>query len=369
MHSFINAIGTSVPNHKINQEDVSAWMCNALNISGREEKIVHSLYESTGIETRYSVIKDFSETHANFEFFPDSPDLEPFPTTKKRMEIYKEHALPLAVQAMKNCLEKSSKTRPSDITHLIVASCTGMYAPGIDIDIIEELGLKRETERTCIQFMGCYAAFNALKTADYISRANPDAIVAIVCVELCTIHFQKEKGRDTMVSNALFSDGAAAVLVSGKPGPGINLKMDSFRCMLAPDSKKEMAWQIGDSGFEMVLSSYVPNVIKSGIKDLTNQLLQNLNLSLGQVDYFAIHPGGRRILEVCEEELGLSKEDNCHAYKTLREYGNMSSPTVLFVINSIMQKLISTDTGKKILSFAFGPGLTMESMLLEVEAC
>jgi alpha-pyrone synthase len=119
----------------------------------------------------------------------------------------------------------------------------------------------------------------------------------------------------------------------------------------------------------MVLSSYVPNVIKSGIKDLTNQLLQNLNLSLGQVDYLAIHPGGRRILEVCEEELGLSKEDNCHAYKTLREYGNMSSPTVLFVINSIMQKLISTDTGKKILSFAFGPGLTMESMLLEVEAC
>jgi len=365
MQSYINAIGTAVPEHKILQGYAAEWMCNALNIKGKEQKLIHTLYDATGIESRYSVLEDFLAEKENFGFFPNTDDLEPFPGVKKRMELYKKFSLPLAIKAITNCLEKTT-TKPSEITHIILASCTGMYAPGLEIDIIEELGLNNNTERTCIQFMGCYAAFNALKSADYICRADENAVVAVVCIELCSIHFQKTPGRDTIVSNALFGDGAAAVLVTGKAKSGINLKLASFKCMLASEGKNDMAWQIGDSGFEMKLSSYVPDIIKSGIKNLTEQLLQNLGLGLKQIDYFAIHPGGRRILEVCEEELGMTKEDNCHAYKILRDYGNMSSPTVLFVINSILQKLSSADKGKKILSFAFGPGLTMESMLLEV---
>jgi len=366
MHSYINAIGTSVPKYKISQKNAAEWMCNALEINGKEQKIIDTLYQATGIETRYSVLKDFLEPKGNFEFFPNSHDLEPFPGVKKRMEIYKEFSLPLAADSILKCIRNSERIEVQDITHLILASCTGMYAPGLDIELIEELGLRNDVERTCIQFMGCYAAFNALKTADYICKADVDAVVVIVCIELCSIHFQKTPGRDSIISNALFGDGAAAILVTGKTLPGINLKLESFKCMLASEGKNEMAWQIGDFGFEMKLSSYVPDIIKSGIKNLTDQLLRNLNLPLNQIDYFAIHPGGRRILEVCEEELGLTKEDNCHAYKILRDYGNISSPTVMFVINSILEKLSKKDDGKKILSFAFGPGLTMESMLLEV---
>jgi alpha-pyrone synthase len=364
LKSYINAIGTSVPEYKIQQCDAAEWISSALNIKGKDKKIVESLYLSTGIESRYSVIRDYLVSRDNFQFFTSTHDLEPFPTVKQRMELYQNKALPLAINAINDGI-KNANLIPSKITHIIVASCTGMYAPGLDIEIIQELGLDPYTERTSIQFMGCYAAFNALKSADYICKATPDAVVLVLCVELCTIHFQKNNSRDQLVSNALFGDGAAAVIVSGEKSDGINLSMEAFKCMIAPNSKKEMAWHISNTGFEMKLSSYVPKVIKSGIKDLAGKLLRETGFDKN-IDYYAIHPGGRKILEVCEEELGLNHEDNCHAYNTLKNYGNMSSPTVLFVIKSHMDNLMPQDAGKKMLSFAFGPGLTMESMLLEV---
>jgi alpha-pyrone synthase len=190
--------------------------------------------------------------------------------------------------------------------------------------------------------------------------------VLVVCVELCTIHFQKNNSRDQLVSNALFGDGAAAVIVSGKKNQGINLGLEAFKCMIAPGSKSEMAWQVSNTGFEMTLSSYVPLVIKSGIKDLAGKLMRDIGYTRDDIDFFAIHPGGKKILQVCEQELGLTEEDNCHAYKVLKHFGNMSSPTVLFVLKSMMDKMLPGDKGKKMLSFAFGPGLTIESMLLEV---
>jgi alpha-pyrone synthase len=294
MKSYINAIGTAVPEHKILQTDASQWMSDVLNLKGKERKIVETLYNATGIENRYSVLEDYLKPKGSFSFFANSIDLEPFPTVQQRMILYKNHALPLALKAIGNLNGYSSH---SGITHLIVASCTGMYAPGLDIEIIEELGLDHSIERTSIQFMGCYAAFNAIKSADYICRADENAVVLVVCIELCSIHFQKTSSKDQLVSNALFGDGAAAVLISGKPNTGPNLALDSFKCMLAPDSKKEMAWHISDFGFEMTLSSYVPAVIKSGIKALAGQLVHAGMDEEMPVDFYAIHPGGRRILE------------------------------------------------------------------------
>jgi alpha-pyrone synthase len=188
----------------------------------------------------------------------------------------------------------------------------------------------------------------------------------LVCIELCTLHFQKAKTQDHLLSNALFGDGAAALLISGKKYNTINLSMNRFFCDLAPEGKNDMAWHVGDFGFEMTLTSYIPGLIKGGISQLTHNLLNTLSLSVEDIDYFAIHPGGRRILEAIEQALGLSKEDNRHAYEVLRYFGNMSSPTVLFVLKSIWSELTSADAGKNILSFAFGPGLTLESMLLSV---
>jgi len=156
-------------------------------------------------------------------------------------------------------------------------------------------------------------------------------------------------------------------LVEAQPRKGINLKPIAFHCDLATEGEQDMAWTIGDWGFEMKLSTYVPEVIRSGIKKLTGSLLDRISQNLSDVSYFAIHPGGKKILEVIEQELGISKDSNRHAYEILKQYGNMSSPTVLFVLNEIRKKISVEDQNKTILSFAFGPGLTLESMLLQIE--
>jgi alpha-pyrone synthase len=282
------------------------------------------------------------------------------------MQVYRHEALPLALKAVHTCIKGYSSRQASEITHIITVSCTGMYAPGLDIELIEALALPTSTQRYNINFMGCYAAFNGLKLADAICKSTPDALVLLVCVELCTIHYQKSKNYDQWVSNALFGDGAAAVLLDSKnPSNEKALSLENFYCDIAPEGKDEMAWHVGNTGFEMILSSYVPSLVRLGIKQLTNALLLNTGCSIQDVDYFAIHPGGKKILTAVEDALGIKKEDNRFAYEVLKQYGNMSSPTVLFVLSAIFEQLTNADHDKTILSVAFGPGLTMESMLLK----
>jgi alpha-pyrone synthase len=366
MKSFITSIGIATPETKISQSQVANLMSETLVLEESETTRLSALYRATGIDFRYSVLSDYAKKKGEFEFFPNADGMEPFPGIGARMRTYEEFAKKLALKAIKDCLDPA-EIELKEITHIITVSCTGMYAPGIDIEIIEQLNLNPDIQRTCINFMGCYAAFNALKFADAVCKSDKKANVLIVCVELCSLHFLKNKNMDQLVSNAIFGDGAAAVLVQSKNGRGISLSMESFYCSLALNGIKDMAWHITDTGFEMTLSSYVPELIKGGIKELTEKLLQHLKLDLSSVDYYAIHPGGRKILEAIESELELSKEDNRHAYKILKDYGNMSSPTVLFVLHSILKELNEKDHGKSILSFAFGPGLTLESMLLKVE--
>lgn len=362
MPAFITEISTANPDYKLPQAQVAKFMSKALKLSAEETRQLEILYRASGIKYRYSAIRDYDFSLNGRTFFPETEDLEPFPTVKKRMEFFQRAALPLAQKALAP-LHTAGKL--ADLTHLITVSCTGMYAPGLDIEIISALQLPTTLQRTAINYMGCYAAFNALKMAQTICHATPDAKVLIVCLELCSLHFQKSKDQDTLLANALFGDGAAAVLVQPKP-QNISLSLEHFYCDIAPAGKQDMAWTISDFGFEMKLSSYVPDIIKSGIKTLTEKLLSNLNLQIDQMDLFAIHPGGKRILQVIEEALGMDKNDNAAAYHVLKNYGNMSSPTVLFVLKELMEKLSDEDEGKRVLSFAFGPGLTLESMLLKV---
>ncbi len=364
MSSFITAIGTANPAFAISQDFAAEWMARALQMSPREQKVLKMLYEASGIERRYTVMEDYTRSPENFDFLPKTDDLEPFPTVSRRMDMYKQNALPLAAEAIRNAMGQHKDLKPEQITHLITVSCTGMYAPGIDIELVEELGLPSHTERTQIQFMGCYAAFNAMKAANSICMAYPGSKVLVVCVELCSLHFQKQRDRDQLVSNALFADGAAAMLIESQARKGTaSIELSTFYSELIPQGMKDMAWRISDTGFEMTLSSYVPKMIKEGIKDLTDKLLARLSLKFEDIAHFAIHPGGRRILEVCEEELGISHADNCHAYEVLRSKGNMSSATVVFVLKSLLESQTRQNNGDHLLSFAFGPGLTVESML------
>lgn len=340
-------------------------MSRHLGLDRKKSRELHVLFATSGIKNRYSVIPDYTSDTKDFTFFNKSDDLEPFPGTARRMALYQKEALGLAVSAIHDCLANTS-IGPSEITHLITVSCTGMYAPGLDIDLVEQLELRTDTERTAINFMGCYAAFNALKLAHHIAAGDPENKVLIVAVELCSLHFQKSTDPDTLVSNALFSDGAAAALVSSNIPENCSLEMHGFHSDLALYGKEEMTWFIRDIGFEMKLTAEVPAIIQKGISELTTRLLERVNSS-GHIQHFAIHPGGRKILEVIEEELGIPKERNHASRAILREYGNMSSPTVLFVLKELMSSLEPMNNGEEILSFAFGPGLTLESALLKLK--
>jgi len=366
MKSYLCAIGTANPEHKIAQMQIAGFMADALQFDAADTRKLAALYRVSGIESRHTVLSDYDQKNGDFSFFPNTPGLEPFPAVAPRMAAYREHALPLSVKAAEACFAQLPAFNPQEVTHLITVSCTGMYAPGLDIELIEALDLLPTTERTAINFMGCYAAFNALKVANTICKAHSEANVLVVCTELCTLHFHTSAEHDHLVSNALFAAGAAAVLVSGTPHPGFNLEMEAFHCELMSGGKKDMAWHIGNSGFEMTLSAYIPELIRQGIKKLTDNLLKRLNLDLEAINWFAIHPGGRKILEAIELELGLTKEDNRFAYAVLREFGNMSSVTVLFVLQKLLAALQPENHDERILSFAFGPGLTMESMLLKI---
>jgi predicted naringenin-chalcone synthase len=368
MPSYLGAIGTANPVHRIAQPQIAEFMAGALGFGGADTRKLRALYRVSGIEHRYSVLPDYGRSNGDYTFFPNTPDLEPFPTVGQRMAVYRREALPLAVEAVRNSLQQVPDVAAGSITHLITVSCTGMYAPGLDIELVQALGLRPDVRRTCVNFMGCYAAVNAVKLADAFCLADAGARVLIVSVELCTLHFQKSPEEDHLVSNALFGDGAAACLVQAEPLPNRapSLALQAFHCGLEPDGHDDMAWHINDFGFEMTLSSYVPKLIQRGIGKLTEGLLSSLPVQLGDIRHFAIHPGGRKILETIEAELGLTRDDNRHAYRVLRDYGNMSSATVLFVLRDVLAHATPADDGAPVLSFAFGPGLTMEAMLLQV---
>lgn len=368
MESCISAIGIANPHNRIAQQDIYHFMVNAFGLDKTNAARLKSIYDNSGIDHRYSVIPDFGESDpSNYTFFDQSGSFEPFPDTQKRLKIYEQEAIDIAINAVKNCLSGFEEGILQQITHLITVSCTGMHAPGIDIELVEKLSLNRDTERTCINFMGCYGAINALKVSDYICRANPEAKVLVVSVELCTLHFQKENTLDNWVANSLFSDGAAAVLVentSQRLGQGTYFSLKNFYSEFVTEARDDMGWYVGNTGFEMKLTSRVSKQIKKNIKALTGRFLQKAKLDAGQITAYAVHPGGRKILEAVEEALELPEESNAFAYQTLQEYGNMSSATILFVLQKMLKAGNLID--QKIMSFAFGPGLTVEGMILEM---
>jgi predicted naringenin-chalcone synthase len=360
--AFITAIGTAVPSHQVLQPEAAEFMGRNVAQDEKTRRQIRMLYQATGISKRHSVLDDFGQGEGK-GLFAKEGEIQEFPGTQLRMERYRQEACPLGAAAVRDALGDRDL---SAITHLITVSCTGMYAPGLDIDLVRELGLTSSVQRTCINFMGCYAAFNALKVADAIVRANPASQVLIVSVELCTLHFQPDTHRDQLVANAIFADGAAAVLVGSQPGPGWNYALKSFSCQLIPEGAGDMAWTIMDDGFKMVLSAYVPHLLSGATDETLQALVRDLPIEADDISHFALHPGGRRILEALEKALDLPSEANASAYHVLKNYGNMSSATVLFVLKEKLASLTPADEQAYLLSMAFGPGLTLESGMMQL---
>ena len=324
-----------------------------------EKRKLKYLYRQGGIDTRYSVIPDYSLTAAEWAFYSPTENLEPFPKLEKRMKWYQQHAAQLSLVAVNKCIEQYAEQK---ITHLITVSCTGMSAPGLDLELLEILNLPATTFRTSVNFMGCYAAIHALKIADAFCKADKKANVLIVCTELCTLHFQKEHTVDNMTSSMLFSDGAAAVLVTGNEEQE-GLRVDNFYSMVSLKGKKDMAWELSSKGFLMTLSGYVADMIEENFDGLVQQALAAANLNKQDITHWCIHPGGKKIIEAVHKSLGFTNGQLQPCYDVLRDYGNMSSPTVLFVLEKIMIALNKKEKNT-IFGAAFGPGLTMETFIL-----
>lgn len=316
------------------------------------------LYGQSGIDTRYSVVGDYTRPLPEWKFYPQTESLEPFPTLEQRMSWFNRFAAPLSLEAIRNCLE--GKLMPQQITHLITVSCTGMSAPGLDLQLVELMDLPRHTYRSSVNFMGCYAAIHALKQADAICRSETNARVLVVCTELCTLHFQREPTANNIASSLLFGDGSAAVLVSNATSTEPGLQLHSFYAEIIPRGKQDMAWELSSSGFQMTLSSYVPELIETDISALVQRALEKAGCTRHSIANWCIHPGGKRILQLIAQELKLAETTLDHSYAVLKEYGNMSSATLLFVLQRIMRQPARPGN---LLAAAFGPGLTMETFV------
>ncbi len=357
----IVSIGTAVPENVYLQTDLADWMHQRLDSNNtRMGRLFRTLYRKTRIEKRYSVLKDFNQSCSNPALFADA-SIEP--KVEERLSIYEKEATSLAEFAINKCLVGHNK---DNITHLITVSCTGMSSPGIEIQLKQKLALKQNVQTHAVNFIGCYAFFPALKMADAFIKADPKAQVLIVAVELCTLHFQNKDSDDHLLSNSLFSDGAAACLCSSEPGNNASLMLKGTDQLLIPKGENDMAWNIHSEGFLMKLSSYIPQLVDEGIKDLIEKLLGDKNLERQDIRHWAIHPGGRKILEVCEAELQLKNNELRASYTTLKNFGNMSAPTILFVLEQML-KDNELANGENLFACGFGPGLTLEAALFEIE--
>jgi len=360
--SQIISIGTALPGYQHQQQEILNFMSRIYAFNEKDRRKLKYLYQRSGIETRYSVLADYSQPPEKWSFYPPTENLEPFPSIEKRMQIFNQYAPPLAAESIRNCLR--NKMDPKAITHLITVTCTGLSAPGLDLQLMELMDLPKNIFRTSVNFMGCYAAIHALKLANAICLSERDARVMIVCTELCTLHFQQEATTDNITSSLLFGDGSAAVLVTGEGGKKAGgLRIHGFYAEVKPRGKQEMSWALSSTGFAMTLRSYVPGLIEEDFKSLVENALLQHGMTRDSVTDWCIHPGGRKILEAIEKSLGLQKEKLESGYAVLNEFGNMSSPTLLFVLDRILKK--GAAKKQRVFAAAFGPGLTMETFIAD----
>nr|WP_242692150.1 type III polyketide synthase [Aridibaculum aurantiacum] len=333
------------------------FMQKAFQLDAVESRKLAYLYRHSDIAQRHSVLEDFGDTDGEGAFVSASHQ-EP-PSLEERMQLYAKHALPLSIEAANKCID--GYVEPQELTHLISVSCTGMSAPGLDLQLTEAMQLSPNIFRTSVNFMGCYAAIHALKMAKMICDTTPNANVLIVCTELCTIHFQQNYTLDNAASSLLFADGCAAVLISNCIEKENPLQLKHFFSEVAYKGKCDMTWELGRHGFLMTLSAFIPQLIQEDIALLVQNALKKNNLCNDDITHWCIHPGGKKILDVIQDQLNLKNEDLYYSRKVLSEYGNMSSPTILFVLKEILE---SNPTGEmNMFGLAFGPGLTMETFI------
>lgn len=348
--AYINWIGTAVPPHDVHRKFLA--FAPTLLASERDCRLFRRMAERAGIEHRYSFVEPDSD--------PGGLDLtglyrhEGFPDTAERMRFYERHAFDLASAALADMGQDDLRR----ITHIILVTCTGFYAPGLDLQMIGRFGLAPNVERTVVGFMGCQAAINALKLARHIVRSEPAARVLVLSLELCTVHLQRTSELEQVLCFLIFADGCAASLVTAEPE---GIAIDGFSSVVLSGTSDQITWHIGPLGFDMVLSGKVPGTIYRGLRSEITTVLGGRQPR----DYalWAVHPGGRSILDAVQASFRLDGEQLRPSRDVLRRYGNMSSATIMFVLKEMLAGGAGSGPG---CALAFGPGLSAESMMFRI---
>ena len=348
--AYINRVATAVPPHDVHAAFLQ--FAESMLSDPREIGVFRRMAAKAGIDHRYSFLAPSPDPTG--ESIDASCFYAPgrFPGTGARMRLFRERAPALATDTVDRLQLGPDR---ATLTHLLVTTCTGLSSPGIDLELLERCQLPSSIERSVIGFMGCYAAINALRLARHLVRSDPAARVLVVNLELCTLHLQECTGLEKILSFLLWGDGCAASLVTAEP---IGLALESFSALLVPDTCDLITWNIGDSGFDMVLSGQVPSTIREALSSRKVEILNGV--APGAVDHWAIHPGGRTVLDAVEHAFDLGPAALSASREVLRRYGNMSSATVMFVLAELMKFARRGDTG---CAMSFGPGLVAETML------
>jgi predicted naringenin-chalcone synthase len=351
----IRGIGVATPSGVIRQETAAHLAAIGCGADASSARAIAKIYRGATVTQRGSVLGENGDTPEQLTRFY----IDQRPTTADRMARYTPLATELAHRAATACLDDAGWS-PDAITHLVTVSCTGFESPGVDLRLMRELGLRRDVKRAQIGFMGCHAALNALHVATSMTASDAAARVLVVCVELCSLHFQWSRDVQQVIASSLFADGAGAIAISSGDGEGVEV-VGAASCVLE-ESGDDMTWRIGDDGFVMSLSRRVPELIGEAVGPWVDALLGEHGLERGGVAGWVIHPGGPKIITAVGEALGLGDAALESSRQVLRDHGNMSSPTVLFILDTLRRRGVRGP----VVMMAFGPGLTAEAALLRI---
>lgn len=368
MSLAILSVGTALPANPVPQADAAVIARSLFCRTDEQRRMLPRLFEHSGIDTRHLVLdREFLDDvrqgtrKSGSVFLPSiEPDADYGPTTEERMQVYAAEALPLALAASREALERAG-WKPDAVTHLVTVSCTGFQAPGVDIGLIQRLGLAPTVLRTHVGFMGCHGAINGLRVAQAFGDADPNARVLLCAVELCSLHLYYQWDPKRNVANALFADGAAAITAMKAGGRHEHAwRIAATGSCLIPDSASAMKWLVGDHGFDMILSPRIPGLIAGSLRPWLEGWLNEKGVKLADVKSWAVHPGGPRVLDAVGESLNLSGDALADSRAVLAACGNMSSPTVLFILDRLRRRQAPLPC----VALGFGPGMVAEAALI-----
>jgi predicted naringenin-chalcone synthase len=389
-------LGVATPQHQMTQQESLQMFTEIVCEEERQARLAGVLFRKAEVKTRHTILPhtvaynwcgENSPTHPSARAFDRAipsttipqvvPGQSKGPTTRERMELYARFASELAIESARQALEASGLAA-QQITHLVVVTCTGFDAPGVDLELIERLGLPKTTQRVQVGFMGCHGAINGIRTALAIAGSNSQANVLLCAVELCSLHYRFTWDTEKIVGNALFADGSGSIVVSANqvdsllpPSPLPThgaWQIHDTGSVIINDSRETMSWSIGDHGFDMRLTSDVGDKIEAELAGWLTAWLQEHQLSLADITYWGVHPGGPRILTAVQSSLQLVDDALAVSRDILQRFGNMSSPTVLFILNEFqqMRSIKSHVEREHCVLLGFGPGLIAEIALLSV---